>query len=141
MSHANLEVDQVCHPCGITANYLTCLRKYGNPPKKACFDLSTYHHGVCDVCGRMTSVTESRDFFYPTFSLLFALLDRAEKKFGTTPQGTVRPNNRSSVERVGITSQSDNTMATKTVAKKAVKKTVKKVAKKAVKKVAKKGAK
>lgn len=65
------DVKNVCHPCGITANYLTCLKKYGRPPLKAAFDISTYHQGTCDVCGRFTNVTEARDFFHPDFELIF----------------------------------------------------------------------
>lgn len=64
-------VSVVCTPCGITANYLTCLKKYGKPPKKFHFTVSTYHDGVCDVCGQETTVTEPRDFFYPDFELIF----------------------------------------------------------------------
>lgn len=65
------EVSEVCTPCGITANYLTCLKKYGKPPKKFSFSVSTYHEGTCGVCGQETTVTEPRDFFYPDFSLIF----------------------------------------------------------------------
>lgn len=55
----------ICAACGFTMNYLTCLEKFGQPPLKATFDVSTYHKGICEVCGKETSVTESRDFFYP----------------------------------------------------------------------------
>lgn len=65
------EVLAVCTPCGITANYLTCLDIYGQPPKKFQFSVSTYHEGVCGVCGKETTVTEPRDFFYPNFKLIF----------------------------------------------------------------------
>lgn len=60
----------VCRQCGLAANTLTCLVKYGNLPKKNNFSLSTFHHGECGCCGRLDSVTEARDFFYPDFSLL-----------------------------------------------------------------------
>lgn len=30
-------------------------------------NLSTFHKGICDVCGKRTSVTESRDYGYPKF--------------------------------------------------------------------------
>lgn len=65
------EVYEVCSPCGITANYLTCLKKYGRPPKQKAFMVSTFHKGVCEVCGEETHVTEARDFFYPDFDLIF----------------------------------------------------------------------
>lgn len=55
----------LCSPCGLTMNYLTCLDRYGEPPFKPCFDVSTFHKGYCDLCGRPTDITESRDFFYP----------------------------------------------------------------------------
>lgn len=61
---------QVCSPCGVSANVLTCLKKYGRSPKKLAFDLSTMHTGLCDICKDNTSVTEPRDFFYPDFDLL-----------------------------------------------------------------------
>lgn len=60
----------VCSDCGIEANRLTCLAKYGKEPLKKCFDVSTFHDGTCDVCGKYTSVTEPRDFFDPDFELL-----------------------------------------------------------------------
>ena len=62
--------DNVCDDCGLEANRLTCLEKYGAEPLKKKFDISTYHTGICDVCGKEKSVTESRDFFYPNFNLL-----------------------------------------------------------------------
>ena len=64
------EIYKVCVACGITANYLTCLKKYGQPPLKFAFDISTFHTAKCDVCGHEESVTEPRDFFYPDFSLI-----------------------------------------------------------------------
>jgi hypothetical protein len=63
-------VHLVCSGCGVTANYLTCLQKYGQPPIKKAFTVSTYHKGKCDYCGEKTSVTEVRDFFYPDFTLI-----------------------------------------------------------------------
>ena len=59
-----------CTACGTVANYLTCLKRYGKPPKKPCFDVSTFHEGECTYCGRKTLVTEERDFFYPDFGLI-----------------------------------------------------------------------
>ena len=44
----------VCTDCGLAAN-----------TKR--FDVSTYHHGTCGVCGKQTAVTEPRDFYYPEF--------------------------------------------------------------------------
>jgi len=65
------EINEVCYDCGVTANYLTCLKKYGKLPDKKSFDYSTFHTGICQVCGEEVAVTEARDFFYPDFSLLF----------------------------------------------------------------------
>ena len=59
-----------CRECGLEANRLTCLKRYGQEPKKKSFDVSTMHEGICDVCGRKTWVTQPRDFFCPDFSLL-----------------------------------------------------------------------
>lgn len=64
------KIYNVCNDCGIEANRLTCLKKYGKEPKQSKFRISTYHKGRCDVCGKKKSVTEARDFFYPDFSLL-----------------------------------------------------------------------
>lgn len=66
----NNEINTVCHQCGVAANYLTCWERYGSPPKKDCYDVSTVHIGICDFCNRETSVTQARDFFYPDFDLL-----------------------------------------------------------------------
>ena len=60
----------VCRECGLAANALTCLLKYGQYPLKPAFSVSTWYQGTCDSCGRDTSVTEERDFFYPDFRLL-----------------------------------------------------------------------
>ncbi len=64
----NIEI--VCRECGISANVLTCLNKYGKPPKKLAFDVSTFYKDKCDYCGDLKYVTQVRDFFYPDFSLL-----------------------------------------------------------------------
>lgn len=45
----------VCYECGIKAS------------KGKSYVCSTYHDGICDVCGEEKSVTEPRDFFYPDF--------------------------------------------------------------------------
>jgi hypothetical protein len=64
------EINNVCAPCGISANVLTCLKRFRDRPSKLCFTVSTYHIAECDFCGKKTSVTEVRDFFYPDFELL-----------------------------------------------------------------------
>jgi len=69
------EIRQVCYECGVTANVLTCLKKYKAPPKKLCYDVSTCCEGICDVCKEEKSVSSPRDFFYPDFSLLQKKLD------------------------------------------------------------------
>lgn len=61
---------QVCAECGISANVLTCLEKYGERPKQLCYSVSTYHKGTCLYCFEEKQVTEPRDFFYPDFKLL-----------------------------------------------------------------------
>jgi len=60
----------VCKECGVTANVLRCLKTFGKPPKKLMFDLSTWHKGICAVCGEKKDLTEDRDYFYPDFDLL-----------------------------------------------------------------------
>lgn len=60
----------VCDDCGREANRRTCIKRYGAEPKQAKFLVSTFHKGECDVCGEVKNVTESRDYFYPDFSLL-----------------------------------------------------------------------
>lgn len=60
----------VCRQCGIAANTLSCLIKFGRPPLKEIISVATFHIDKCDVCGGVKSVTEARDFFYPDFSLL-----------------------------------------------------------------------
>lgn len=57
----------VCDECGLEANRLTCLSRYGREPIKKKFDISTYHKGYCDWCGKLGMLTEVRDFFYPDF--------------------------------------------------------------------------
>ena len=60
----------VCKECGISANVLTCLKKYKAPPTKLMFDISTVREGICDFCGKTCTKIPVRDFFYPDFSLL-----------------------------------------------------------------------
>lgn len=69
-SRLNSAINTCCRECGLEANRRTCLKKYGAEPKKAAFDVSTFHKGKCDWCGKIKSVTQARDFFYPDFSLL-----------------------------------------------------------------------
>lgn len=66
----NMEISNVCDPCGISANVLTCLKKYKQRPNKLKFDTSTYNTAKCDFCGETKPVTEVRDFFFPDFKLL-----------------------------------------------------------------------
>ncbi len=72
-------INSVCYPCGVTANVLTCLKKFGSPPKQISFDASTYHAGRCDFCGKKADVTETRDFFYPNFQLINDYLGKEAK--------------------------------------------------------------
>lgn len=69
-----------CSECGLEANRLTCLKKYGKEPKVKSFSVSTYHDATCGVCGKYTSVTEPRDFFYPDFGLLTSIWQENIKK-------------------------------------------------------------
>jgi hypothetical protein len=45
--------DWICSDCGM---------KYGKPRT----DVSTFHMAKCDVCGNKKSVTQPRDYGYPT---------------------------------------------------------------------------
>jgi hypothetical protein len=63
-------IHHVCYGCGVTANVLTCLQRYGQPPKQLCYSISTYHKATCDFCKEEKEVTETRDFFYPDFGLI-----------------------------------------------------------------------
>lgn len=81
------EIHQVCAECGISANVLTCLKRYGNRPHKLCFTFSTSSAGECDYCrrtedadGEPLSVTSVRDFFYPNFDLLTKAIHHAKKE-------------------------------------------------------------
>lgn len=60
----------VCYECGVSANVLTCLKRYGQRPHQVSFTVSTYGSGTCKICGEEKDVTEKRDFFYPEFDLL-----------------------------------------------------------------------
>lgn len=70
MKNNRSRIYQCCDDCGLEANRLTCLRDFGAEPLKPKHDLSTYHEGFCQACGKKKQVTEARDFFYPDFSLL-----------------------------------------------------------------------
>lgn len=48
----------ICNDCGNKA----CYSQHRHPSL-----MSTYHIGICDVCGEKTFVTEPRDFGYPKF--------------------------------------------------------------------------
>ena len=61
-----MKFEEICADCGFVANHLTMLKRYGNKSIKPCFDVSTFHIGICDICGQKKHVTELRDFFYPT---------------------------------------------------------------------------
>jgi hypothetical protein len=76
-NNLNTKIRNVCSDCGIEANRLTCLKKYGQEPLKKCFDVSTFHKGKCDWCGKLKHITQTRDFFYPDFNLL---PDKTENK-------------------------------------------------------------
>lgn len=76
----NSDIKTVCSECGIAANVLTCLYRYGAPPKQLAFTISTMHLGRCDWCGMQKSITEVRDFFYPDFSLLLKAQEVYNKK-------------------------------------------------------------
>ena len=60
------DFNQLCSPCGKVANYLYCLKKFGDVSPKPAFNVSTFHKGTCDICGKDKDITELRDFFYPS---------------------------------------------------------------------------
>ena len=66
----NSKIRWVCYECGVSANVLTCLERYGKRPNKLAYTTSTYHEGECDYCKETKGVTEVRDFFHPDFNLL-----------------------------------------------------------------------
>lgn len=77
MTRAN-EIYECCNNCGKLANlahaavYDVCLPMA---------QISTYHHGVCPLCGRESSVTELRDFGYPDLKLVnWRSVQRARKE-------------------------------------------------------------
>lgn len=58
-------INNVCSECGIGASKAT----YPNREKHS-FEISTFHLWICDFCKEEKSITQTRDFFYPDFSLL-----------------------------------------------------------------------
>lgn len=82
MTQEQKQITEVCNSCGISANVLTCLKRYGRSPLKLSFSISTFHKGMCQVCGdEDIHVTEPRDFFYPEFELLKYFKDAWNKGF------------------------------------------------------------
>lgn len=77
------DIMDVCRECGISANVLTCIKKYKHPPQKLAFDVSTFHMGVCDYCKQEKMITQTRDFFYPDFGLI----DQYAKRYGKRTTG------------------------------------------------------
>ena len=54
--------EYVCAECGLKASV-----NMGNNP--IALKISTFHTGICDVCGKEGAITEPRDFFYPDFNI------------------------------------------------------------------------
>lgn len=54
-------IDWVCSNCGLKALRKKCNQKIR---QHTC---STWHIGICDICGKKTAVTEHRDFGYCKF--------------------------------------------------------------------------
>lgn len=59
----NSDINLVCSNCGDKA-----LRLPENNKKKRML-VSTFHFGICNVCGIKKAVTEVRDFGYPIFEV------------------------------------------------------------------------
>jgi len=57
----NSEIYLVCQDCGSKA-----LKSPINKGKTQ-FSVSTWYEGRCDVCGKLKTVTEVRDFRFPIF--------------------------------------------------------------------------
>lgn len=75
----SIQITQCCYECGVSANVLTCLEKYGNRPKQLAYTVSTYSNGTCGFCLEEKEVTETRDFFYPDFELLRRVISDNKK--------------------------------------------------------------
>lgn len=73
---------KVCFRCGITANVLTCLKRYGKPPLQNKSAISSVWIGECGCCGEETEVTEVRDFYHPDFQLIKQVVKHFNRKEG-----------------------------------------------------------
>jgi hypothetical protein len=60
-NNLNSRIFWVCNDCGNEALSLSV-----NKNKRKC-QVSTYHVGECDVCGKDKPVTQTRDFGFPVF--------------------------------------------------------------------------
>ena len=74
------EIHKVCQPCGISANILTCLKKYKSPPYILSYRTITWHKAKCDICGKKSYVSEPRDFYYPNFDLLLKKMKKNDQQ-------------------------------------------------------------
>ncbi len=83
-NNLNTIIANVCSNCGIKANRLTCLKKYGEEPKQEAYSVSTFHRGICDWCKEEKYITQTRDFFYPDFNLM----PKSKGKFCEEPTTT-----------------------------------------------------
>jgi len=61
---------KVCDICGIEANRLTSIERYGREPRWKKHRFADYKKAKCDICGRKTRVTTPDSFFLPNFKLL-----------------------------------------------------------------------
>ena len=68
------EYQWVCLDCGKKAMILNAKKRFGDKYDESkvfpAVWVSTFHIGICDVCGENKAVTEHRDFGYVDFSLL-----------------------------------------------------------------------
>lgn len=68
------KIELVCEYCGVKANHLSQMRKYGEEFDEEKFvpmaEVSTCIKGVCHVCGYEGNVYPVRDFNYPDFNLM-----------------------------------------------------------------------
>jgi hypothetical protein len=68
------EYQWVCLDCGKQAMILNAKKKYGDKyDESKVFPepwVSTFHMGICDVCGENKAVTQHRDYRYVDFALL-----------------------------------------------------------------------
>lgn len=61
------EVHECCNLCGTLARMAHC-NAYGKMLPISI--VSTYHNGICPLCGREMAITELRDFGYPDLTLI-----------------------------------------------------------------------